>query len=163
MKKFIPVLIAILLVFSLCACSGGITEEETTEAEVHSHEHIPAETTIETITGTLYAVIDGETSTNTFSCQGGTITPERIAAGFTGWTGINFGLTSEIDEENKTMTLNFKDTSAMATGDRTANERFEFDTADQMKKFIKDSLTETIKKNMGDYEITFTVGGEEIN
>ena len=163
MKKFIPVLIAIIFVFSLCACSNGTAEEVTTEAEAHSHEHIHTETTLETVTGTLYAVIDGKTATNQFSCSGGTITPERIAAGFTSWTGINFGLTSEIDESAKTMTLSFKDTSAMSTKSLTANEAFVFDSFSELKTFMLNSLKETIKQNIGEYEITFTVNGEEIN
>lgn len=157
MKKISLILLSLLLVFSLCACAGNTAEELTTEAETQE-QAVPETTTLETITGDLYAVINGETKTNQFSCSGGTITPERIAAGFTGWTGISFSLTSVIDETNKTMTLIFKENSAMVTGDMSnANEGFEFSSVDEMKQFIKDSMTETIKKNIGEYEITFDV------
>ncbi len=158
MKKIIPVLISLSLVFALCACSGNTPEEETTEGETSAEEIVSETTTIETITGDLYAVMSSETRTNQFVCSGGTVTPERIAAGFTGWTGINFGLISETDEATKTIKIEWKATSAMATGDMsTANEGFEFNSADEMKKFMTDSITETIKNNMGDYTITFEV------
>lgn len=150
MKKFTLILISALLTFSLCACAQT-AEEETTE------EPVQETTTLETITGVLYAILqDGTTAgPKEFYCSGGTITPERIAAGLTGWTGINFALTSETDESTKTITIKWKETSAMVTGDLTANEDFKFDSVDEMKTFMTNSLTESIVKNMGDYTVEF--------
>lgn len=156
MKKILPALTAIILILTLCACSNTTAEEMTTEAE-NTSETIAETTTLETIFGTLCAVVGDETRTNQFSCSGGTVTPERIAAGFTGWTGINFGLTSETDETAKTIKITWKATSAMVTDELTSNEDFKFETVDEMKKFMTDSITESIKENMGDYEITFDV------
>lgn len=156
MKKILLVLLSVMLVFSLCACSDKTTEEETTEAETSLENTANETTTLETISGKLYAVTSGETMTNEFYCSGGTVTPERIAAGFTGWTGINFGLMSEVDETSKTIKITWKATSAMVTGDyEAANEGFEFDSVDEMKIFMENSITESIKNNMGEYEITF--------
>lgn len=156
MKKLLLVLTTFLLAFSLCACADKTVEEETTENtadEVHSH--LDESTTIETISGKLYAVIDGESRTNDFYCSGGTVTPERIAAGFTGWTGINFRLTSKVDETAKTITLTWQTSSAVVTKDLTANAGFEFDSYNEMKAFMESSMTESIKNNMGEYTVTF--------
>lgn len=160
MKKIIAVLISIISILSLCGCDKKVTQEETTEPEISSQA--PVETTLETISGILYATVNGENKTNDFYCSGGTITPERIAAGFTGWTGIDFGLSSSIDEENKTMTLNFRNSSAVVTKELEANAGFEFQTYDELQNFILESLRETINKNIGDYEITFTADGKAI-
>lgn len=156
MKKIALILLALLMALSLAACADKTVEEATTEPET-VFEPTTAETTVETISGKLIAVKEGESLTNEFYCSGGTVTPERIAAGFTGWTGINFSLTSEVDESAKTIKITWKTTSAMVTGDYSnANDGFEFDSTDAMKKFMTDSLTQSIKNNMGDYEITFT-------
>lgn len=160
MKKIFAGLISIIIILSLCGCNAKVNQEYTTEAEISSQS--PVETTVETISGTLYATVNDENKTTEFYCSGGTITPERIAAGFTGWTGIDFGLSSIIDEENKTMTLNFRNSSAIVTKEWTANAGFEFQSYDELKNFIFESLKETIIKNMGNYEITFTVDGEPI-
>ncbi|MBQ8209922.1 MAG: hypothetical protein IJZ35_05010 [Clostridia bacterium] len=153
MKKIALILLSALLILSLTACAKT-AEEETTE------EQTPVQTTETTtsneITGLLYAVIEGsDTKTNEFMCTGGTITPERIAAGFTGWTGIKFSLTSVTDETTKTITVNWNDTSAMVTKDLTANDGFEFDSYEEMKAFMEQSLTETIVKNIGGYTVVF--------
>lgn len=156
MKKIALILLAVIMIFSFAACAEKTVEEATTEAETAAEATIPETTTLETISGKLLAVVEAETMTNEFYCSGGTVTPERIAAGFTGWTGINFSITSEVDESAKTMKITWKATSAMVTGDySTANAGFEFDSVDEMKKFMTDSLTESIKNNMGDYTITF--------
>lgn len=155
MKKYLLILFAFLLTVSLCACAENPVEEETTEIVTEEAISNDETTTLETISGKLYAVIDGETRTNEFYCSGGTVTPERIAAGFTGWTGINFRLVSEIDEDAKTMTLTWQTSSAVVTKDLTANETFTFDSYDELKTFMENSITESIKNNMGEYTITF--------
>lgn len=152
MKKSILILLSALIIISLTACSNTVAEEETTEEQVQTTET----TTAAEIRGQLYAVIEGaDTRTNEFMCTGGTITPERIAAGFTGWTGINFGVTSVTDEATKTITITWKDTSAAVTKDLTANEGFEFADYEAMKAFMENSLKETIVKNMGEYTVVF--------
>lgn len=156
MKKFLPLALAILLAALMCACSQSNNQETETQAESEV-ESVIETTTEETIYGLLYAVTDEETMTNQFSCVGGTLTPERIAAGYTGWTGINFGLTSEIDEDAKTITITWKSTSAMATGDLTANDGFTFETTAELQKFMTDSITKGIEENMGEYTLTFEV------
>lgn len=152
MKKYVLILLSVLMMISLAACSGNVAEEETTEEQVQVTET----TTTDEIRGQLYAVIDGQdTKTNEFMCVGGTVTPERIAAGFTGWTGINFGISAVTDEATKTITITWKDTSAAVTKDLTANEGFEFADYDAMKTFMENSLKETIIKNMGSYTVVF--------
>lgn len=153
MKKFALILLSAIILLSLTACDNTVVQEETTEEQTQTAEI----TTTEEIRGLLYAVIDGaDTRTNEFMCVGGTVTPERIAAGFTGWTGINFGVTSVTDEQAKTITITWKDTSAAVTKDLTANEGFVFTDYETMKTFMENSLKETIVKNMGDYTIEFT-------
>ena len=152
MKKYVLILLSVLIIISLTACDNKVVQEETTEEKVQTTET----TTAEEIRGQLYAVIAGaDTKTNEFMCVGGTVTPERIAAGFTGWTGINFGITSVTDEATKTITITWKDTSAAVTKDLTANEGFEFADYDAMKTFMENSLKETIIKNMGSYTVVF--------
>lgn len=154
MKKAIIILLAFTLIFTFASCAKT-AEEETTEPQTVNQSQTES-TTAEQIKGLLYAVIEGkDTRTNEFMCTGGTITPERIAAGFTGWTGINFGVTSETDETTKTITITWKDTSAMVTKDLTANEGFEFASYEEMKNFMQNSLKESIVKNMGEYTVVF--------
>lgn len=153
MKKFALLLLSALLIISLTACSKTPAEEGTTEEQT---VQMPETTTSGEIRGLLYAVIEGkDTRTNEFMCTGGTLTPERIAAGFTGWTGINFGITSVTDEATKTITITWKSTSAMVTKNTSANEGFEFASYDEMKAFMQNSLTETIVKNMGEYTVVY--------
>lgn len=152
MKKFALILLSALIIISLTACSKTVADEETTQEQPQTTET----TTTEEIRGTLYAVIDGkDAKTNEFMCTGGTITPERIAAGFTGWTGINFGITSVTDEENKTITITWKDTSSAVTKDLTANDGFVFDSHEEMQTFMENSLAKSIVMNMGDYTVIF--------
>ena len=153
MKKFTLLLLSALLILSFSACSKTPDEESTTE---ESTVQTPETTTSNEIRGLLYAVIEGkDTRTNEFMCTGGTLTPERIAAGFTGWTGINFGITSVTDEATKTITITWKATSAMVTKNTTANEGFEFASYEELKTFMQNSLTETIVKNMGEYTVVY--------
>lgn len=156
MKKYLLILLSVMLVISLCSCAAKTVEEETTEPETSMESTAPETTTLETVSGKLYAVTEAETMTNEFYCSGGTVTPERIAAGFTGWTGINFALTSEVDETAKTIKITWKTTSAMVTEDFSeANDGFEFDSLDELKTFMENSITESIRNNMGEYTVTF--------
>ena len=151
MKKIILISVAVLLALSLTACEKAV-EEETTEEAVELTTEDPA---TKELRGMLYAVTAEETKTNEFMCVGGEITPERIAAGFTGWTGINFGVTSVKDETTKTITVTWKNTSAAVTKKLVANEGFEFTSYEEMKTFMETSLAESIVKNMGDYTVVF--------
>ncbi len=166
MKKLALILTAAALAFSLCACEKTTAEEESTEEQHSIQTEVTETTTSETITGSLYAVLEDGTTLGPqeFSCSGGTVTPERIAAGLTGWTGINFSITSEIDEKNKAITINWKESSAMTTGiiPEEQNEQFTFTDVATMRVFMIESLCESIQYNMGDYAITFTVNGEDI-
>ncbi len=165
LKKILLIFSVLLLLFSFCSCkktdddvSNQTTEAPSENSEVKSEEAAAAPV----ITGKLYAVVNEEILTNNFSFSGGAATPERIAAGLSGWSGLKLGITSETDETTKTITISFKPDSSVATDNYKGNGRFTFNSADEMKQFVKDSLKESIKQNIGEYELIFMLNGEQI-
>lgn len=160
MKKIISVLLAVLLLFSFAACAKEEVAEETTEA---------AETTdSEKITGMIYGVFDNDANnilSTEFSCNGGDITVERIAAGLSGWTGLKFRVKVTTDEENKKITINWLPESSLMTGEipETQREEFTFADADAMRVFMLNSLCYSVRASLGEYDIYFTADGADIS
>ncbi len=161
MKKILTLIISIILsvtiVFAFSACSDSAVEEETTEGELDATQSEESTEESERITGLLYAVFeDADTATTEFSFNGGDFTPERIAAGFSGWTGLKFRISAETDTDNMTITIEWLDESSYVTGELSdANDSFTFEDVAVMRTFMTESLVKTIHENMGDYEVTF--------
>ena len=166
MKKSAAILISLFLLLALCACGSHTADEENSTEPERNPQSMQHETpTGEKISGMLYAVRgQDDILTNEFSFYGGTVTPERIAAGFTGWTGIKFRITSVTDEENKTVTVNWLSDSSFAENKLPENQReqFSFDDAEAMRVFMINSMRRSIRENMGEYDVIFTVNGEAI-
>ncbi len=157
MKKFIP-LIILLVVLTFCSCgkSEKGAEDQSRDASPINYE---SGTFDDEFSGTLYAEFSDKNKniTTTFGWESGDITPERIAAGFTGWTGLKFRVSSTVDKVNMKITLKWLEDSSYVTGDmKGARENFKFANTDEMKDFMTNSLEKTIKENMGDYEVVFS-------
>ncbi|MCD7774187.1 MAG: hypothetical protein LUG85_02060 [Clostridiales bacterium] len=164
MKKITALIITLLLALGLCACTSSDGDEESTaESASETVSAVSSDSDSEKVTGTLYGVMASETRTNEFSFYGGTYTPERIAAGMTGWSGLKFRITAETDTDGKTVKIDWSEESAFYTGDYSeANSGFTFESAEELRTFMMDSMTKTIQENMGDYSVYFTVNGEDI-
>lgn len=166
MKKILCSILALGLVLSLGACSkNNAKEEESTEPDNEIYSLYEAASD-EQVTQQLYAVLgNGEVKTNGFTFVGGSVTPERIAAGLTGWTGLTFGVSAVTDSAAKTIRINFKSTSSFVTGEIPEELRADFAFADvkEMRVFMMNSLCKTIRENMGGYDVYFTANGEDIS
>lgn len=163
MKKAISILLIFIFIFTLCACKKTPGEEMTTEEEVSTD----VEVTESTVTDTLFVVLKHDANnvtTNAFSFQGGQVTPSRIAAGLTGFTGWNFRVNCQIDEGNKSIKIDFLSESSFVTGEPhpQLEARFPMENDTELKIFMMDSIAKTIMETMGDYDIFFTVEGNAI-
>ena len=166
MKKSIAILLAVLMLIGLCACGKKATDEEASTSEVGQSELSHETPSEEKITGILCVVREnGDQVSHDFSFYGGTATPERIAAGLTGWTGLKFRVSSEIDETAKTIHIDWLGDSSFATGqipDKMRDE-FTFSDTETMRWFMLNSMTASLLKNLGDYAVYYTVDGEDIH
>lgn len=170
MKKQLAILLAILLLTGLCACSRTPTNEESSTEDNPTAESAGTVTPHETpsgekLSGMLRVIwANGEQSSNTFSFYGGTVTPERIAAGLSGWTGLRFRISCETDEAAGTIRINWLPDSSFATGQIPdgLREEFTFTDAETMRWFMLNSLTGSILENLGDYAVYYTVDGKDI-
>lgn len=170
MKKRIAALLAFVLIMSLCACNRTPTNEEISTEEIPTATEAGTAAKYETpsgekLSGMLYVVWnDGEQASNVFSFYGGTVTPERIAAGLTGWTGLKFRISCETDETAKEIHINWLPESSFATGQIPdgMREEFTFTDAGTMRWFMLNSLTVSILNHSGDYAIYYTVDGKDI-
>ena len=168
MKKFISLLLAFCFIFIFCSCQKAAddTTTEPASAESDAAENGSADSN-EKKEGLLYAVSsDGsEDKTTVFSFMGGDYTPERIAAGFSGWTGLKFRISSETDEENKKISITWLEESSFYAGnpDNGDNPNFSFSDSKEMRTFMLNSLYKTIIENMGDYEVYYSLENGDIN
>lgn len=162
MKKIIAILLSALILISLSACAEEKTEEQTTDkTEVHT-EHP------DRITGMIYGVFSDDYTKNLsteFSANGGVVTVERIAAGLTGWTGLKFRVSVVTDEENKKITVDWLEESSLYTGAMPdpQHEEFVFKDETEIRVFMLNSLCQSIMNNLGDYDIYYTLCGEDIS
>ena len=161
MKKYIAVLLAALLLISLSACAEEKNEEPTDKHEIHTEDP-------ERITGMIYGVFSDDYSKNLsteFSAHGGVVTVERIAAGLTGWTGLKFRVSVVTDEENKKITVDWLDESSLYTGAMPdpQHEEFVFKDETEIRVFMLNSLCQSIMNNLGDYDVYYTLCGEDIS
>ena len=161
MKKYIAVLLAALLLISLSACAEEKNEEQTDKHEIHTEDP-------ERITGMIYGVFSDDYSKNLsteFSAHGGVVTVERIAAGLTGWTGLKFRVSVVTDEENKKITVDWLDESSLYSGTMPdpQHEEFVFKDETEIRVFMLNSLCQSIMNNLGDYDVYYTLCGEDIS
>ncbi|MBR5232969.1 MAG: hypothetical protein IKW03_02045 [Clostridia bacterium] len=165
MKKLISIFLALMIMFTLSACG------EKNEPEGHNHNIIEEGQTEEDnkeVKGMIYAVsgADKESLLSTeFSCNGGVITPERISAGLSGWTGLKFRISSSTDETTKTITIDWlSDASIIADAvPDTVRESFTFASVKELQVFMLNSLCYSIQANLGkEYDVFYTVNGEDI-
>ena len=162
MKKFISLLVSAILILSLSACANQNKEEVTT----NSNEAVTEDP--DRITGMIYGIFGKDDSKNLsteFSAHGGVVTVERIAAGLSGWTGLKFRVTVTTDEENKKITVDWMEESSIKTGAMPDPQREEFIFKDEteIRVFMLNSLCQSILNNLGDYDVYFTVCGEDIS
>lgn len=162
MKKIFAFVFAVVIIFTLGACAETTTEDLTEKAQ----ETITEDP--DKITGVIYAVLSGnenDTLSTEFSCNGGVITVERIAAGLSGWTGLKFRVSVTQDEENKKITVDWLDESSLAEGaiPETTRDEFSFESADEVRIFMLNSLCCSIRENLGDYDVYYTIAGEDIS
>lgn len=162
MKKLIAILISALLVISLSACAAKTQEED------HTHNQEVSTEDPERITGMIYGIFgedDAKNLSTEFSAHGGEVTVERIAAGLSGWTGLKFRVTVTTDEENKKITVDWMEESSMKTGAMPEPQRDQFIFKDEteIRVFMLNSLCQSILNNLGEYDIYYTVCGEDIS
>lgn len=163
MKKIISLLLAFCFIFIFCSCQKA--KDDTTTEPAFSESDSKNDN--EKKEGLLYAVMSGgqEDKTTVFSFTGGDYTPERIAAGFSGWTGLKFRITSETDEANKKISITWLEDSSFFTGspDNGDNPNFKFNDSKEMRTFMLNSLYKTIQENMGDYDVFYSLESGDIN
>lgn len=163
LKKIIATALLFMLLFASGACAETKTEEQPSDAAQHTT--MDDENKIKGIIYGVFSADDTETLSTEFSCNGGVITVERIAAGLSGWTGLKFRVSVTTDEENKKITVDWLDESSLAQGTmpETPHEEFTFANADEVRIFMFNSLCRSIRENLGDYDVYYTLAGEDIS
>ncbi len=154
MKKFISFALIFAILFAFASCKK---EQKLTENFTESNSEQQLNFTGEVIKANVYSVFaDGTIKTSEIYFENGKITPQRISAGLTGATGLSFTSDIVTDEENKTLTVTFKENSSFVTGKVMREvDGYSFDGAEDIKTFMQISLKESIVKNLGEYEVIF--------
>ena len=167
MKKLLLSGLAVLLTLAMAACgtnSGDSTSSNPTSGSQTSSQS--GDPSPEMITGTLYAVF-GKNSVNEFDFgyEEGTCTPEKIAAALSEWTGLAFDITSDIDTAYNAVTVDWTSNSSFAEGQppEPQKEGFEFYDQESMRWFMLNSLCRTIRKNMGNVDVFYSIEGDDLN
>jgi predicted small lipoprotein YifL len=162
LKKIISIMLVLILAFTLGACG------DKNNPDAHNHNDTEQEDPNK-VTGMIYGVSSADKSTivsTEFSCNGGVVTPERISAGLSGWTGLKFRVNVETDDNAKTIRIDWLDESSIneSTIPDTIREDFSFATVKDLRVFMLNSLCYSIHANLGDsYDIFYTVNGEDIS
>lgn len=162
MKRFVAVIMLLSLIFALCACSETTPQENASEINTQNeHTELLSDGRV---SGQIFAVFGNEQDSSTEFICNEKITPARIAAGLTGWTGLKFRIKATTDDANKTITVDWLEDSSLATGTipEALREPFSFEDSQAMRLFMLASLSKSIKENLGDFDIYFTVQGEDI-
>ncbi len=161
MKKIISVILVLMLAFTLGACG----DKNKTDA----HKHDSQQTEDNKITGMIYAVTgtdeDSIVSTQ-FTANGGVVTPERISAGLSGWTGLKFRVNVQTDEAAKTIRIDWLPESSLneTTIPDTLRDNFSFASVKDLHVFMLNSFCYSIHANLGDsYDVFYTLDGEDIS
>ncbi len=161
MKKIISVILVLMLALTLGACG----DKNNTDA----HNHDSHQEDDNKITGMIYGVSSADKKSivsTEFTANGGVVTPERISAGLSGWTGLKFRVSVQTDETAKTVKIDWLPESSLnetAIPD-TLRDNFSFASVKELHAFMLNSLCYSIQANLGDdYDIFYTLGGEDIS
>lgn len=162
MKKFISVFLVLILALTLGACG------DKEKPEAHNHNDTEQEDPNK-ITGMIYGVTSADKDSivsTEFTANGGVVTPERISAGLSGWTGLKFRVKVDTDEATKTIRIDWLPESSIneSTIPDTLRDTFSFATIKDLKVFMLNSFCYSIQANLGeDYDIFYKVNGEDIS
>ncbi len=155
MKIFISLVLLSVLAFSFAGCKAKIIQvESTTEKEVESVKQLNDDYEF---SATVHSVFSETKSiASEIWCKEGELTPERIAAGLTGVTGLSFLSEISQDDTAKTITIKFKDNSSYVTGKAARDvDGYSFSGTQEMQEFMKASLSKSIEMNIKGYNIIF--------
>ena len=163
MRKWMTGLLAVAMLLSLAACSGG--EQVTPETESSGQgESNGQEITLvaDFSSGSEQAeeldLIQRETRTMEEA------TPEAMAQALSEWSGLDFTLNSAAVEEGA-VTVDWAVDSTLVAGldDREQKEEFHFYDIDSLRWFMMDSLYSTLTANLGEVEVYYTMdGGQDL-
>lgn len=170
MKKFLSLVLVIVMVSSLAGCVslGGVSVEEdnvSSEIAVSSEEKVDNNDG-DVLVGTLFTVFSQyDILEHDFGYVDGSLTAERIAEALSALTGLNFEITSQYDAENNILRIDWAPSSSLALGEPADPqlEEFFFYEADSLRWFMLNSLSRTIRENIGEVDIFYTVNGEDLN
>lgn len=154
---FICLLLLLTSLLALPACDAKKAEETTTI--LHLSESTQTTENIEI--GFLYAVI-GEVYQFEFGYFTDKLTVERIAEAFSGLTGLNFSV-SAAKNTAESITVDWKTDSTLVAGigEQTQKEGFVFYDVESLDWFMLNSLCRTIRENMGNPDVYYTMNGGE--
>ncbi len=162
MKKIISIMLVLIIMLTFGACG------DKDKPDTHNHNDTEQEDPNK-VTGMIYGVSSADESeivSTEFSCNGGVITPERISAGLSGWTGLKFRVNADTDEAAKTIRIDWLPESSLnenAIPD-TLRDNFSFSTIEELRVFMLNSLCYSIQANLGEgYDIFYTLNGEDIS
>ena len=156
MRKWMTGLLAVAMLLSLAACSGG--EQVTPETESSGQGESNADFSSGSEQAEEYDLIQRETRTMEEA------TPEAMAQALSEWSGLDFTLNSAAVEEGA-VTVDWAASSTLVAGldDRKQKEEFHFYDIDSLRWFMMDSLYSTLTANLGEVEVYYTMdGGQDL-
>ena len=160
MKKIISVILVLILALTLGACG------DKNKTDAHNHD---AQQEENKITGMIYGVTGTDENSivsTEFTANGGVVTPERISAGLSGWTGLKFRVSVQTDEATKKIRVDWLPESSLNESKipETLRDNFSFASVKDLHVFMLNSYCYSIRANLGDsYDVFYTLNGEDIS
>lgn len=161
MKRMISAILLLLLIVASTACENNTSSPQTNSTTKSTKDPAP-----ELITGTLYAVFsEDEIREFDFEYEYGTCTPEMIAEALSKWTGLDFNITAALNMQSNTVTIDWSADSTLAIGQPPESQKKEFHFYDeeQLRFFMLNSLCHTIRENMGQLDVFYSLEGDGDN
>ena len=164
MRKWMTGLLAVAMLLSLAACSGGEQATPETESSGQGESNgqeitLVADFSSGSEQAEEFDLIQRETRTVEEA------TPGAMAQALSEWSGLDFTLNSAAVEEGA-VTVDWAADSTLVAGldDREQKEEFSFHDIDSLRWFMMDSLYSTLTANLGEVEVYYTMdGGQDLS
>ena len=171
MKKVLLIGLAIILALAVTACeissdNSAVSSSPSVSPVASPSPEVTPSAEPNMMVGTLCAVFSADDIREVdFGYEEGMLTPIDIADALSDLTGLNFKMDYEIDPANNTVTVDWAETSSLATGQppEIQDEDYFFFDVVSLRWFMLNSMCTSIRENLGDMDVFYSVNGGDMN
>lgn len=161
MKK--TVLVFSLVALFLLGCLSGCTAAPAANDSSSGSSSSSSEEDVNMITGTLYAVLSkGNIKETDFGYEDGKLTVLQVANALSEWTGLNFAVTSSMNDDGS-IVIDWSANSTLVAGLGNTEQKDEFfmHDVDTLSWFMMNSLCKSVRDNMDGVDVFYSMNGGE--